>query len=105
MQYKTIVLQLLQDRPTMYDTLLRERTLLATLDFYATELRDSHLDWKGLLSEQNPDRDPTQIASKAMEMALEQLAKHLPCEVPQDLSETLSLDGAMAFIHRHTPHA
>ena len=27
MQYKTIVLELLQDRPTMYDKLLRERTL------------------------------------------------------------------------------
>jgi hypothetical protein len=105
MQYKTIVLQLLQDRPIIYDKLLRERTLLSTLDFHATELRDSHLEWKDLLSDRSPDKDPSQIASEAMEIAVEELVKHLPCEVPEDMSETLSLDGPMAFIRSHTPPA
>jgi hypothetical protein len=52
----------------MYDKLLRERTLLSTLDFHATELRESHLEWKELLSQRSPGSDPSQIASEAMEM-------------------------------------
>jgi hypothetical protein len=77
MQYKTIVLELLQDRPEMYDKLLRERTVLASLEYYASELRDSHLTWKELLGDRKPDSNPNQIASEAMKIALEELAKHL----------------------------
>ena len=35
MQYKTICLQMIQDRPEMYDRLLSQRTLLPTLDRFA----------------------------------------------------------------------
>jgi hypothetical protein len=105
MHYKTIVLELLQDRPAMYDRCIRERTLLATLDFYATELRNSHLDWKELLFQRNPSSDPSQTASEAMEIAVEELVKHLPSEPPEETNEALSLNAAMAFIRSHTPTA
>lgn len=105
MRYKTIVLELLQDRPTMYDRCIRERTLLATLDFYATELRNSHLDWMELLTQRNPISDPNQIASEAIEIAVEELVKHLPSELPAATNETLSLDAAVAYIRSHTPTA
>jgi hypothetical protein len=105
MRYKTIVLELLQDRPAIYDKCIRERTLLSTLDFYATELRNSHLDWMELLSQKNPASDPTQIASEAMEIAVEELVKHLPSGLPEDTNQTLSLDAAMAYIRSHTPTA
>ena len=35
MQYKTICLQMIQDRPEMYDRLLSKRTLLPTLERFA----------------------------------------------------------------------
>ena len=52
-----------------------------------------------------PSSDPHQIASEALEMALQELADRLPSESPPDANETLSLDAAMAFLRRHTPPA
>jgi len=46
MQYKTIILQLLQQRPQMHEQLRQERKLLPTLEIYAKELKASHEDWK-----------------------------------------------------------
>ena len=46
MQYKTIVLELLQQRPEMHDQLRRNRMLLPTLELYASELKTSHEAWK-----------------------------------------------------------
>ena len=62
MHYKTITLELLQDRPEIYDKLLLNRTLLSTLDAYAIELRESHLDWNEMLQQRNPNLHPQQIA-------------------------------------------
>ena len=43
MQYKTICLRMIQDRPEMYDRLLSNRTLVPTLERFARELESSHL--------------------------------------------------------------
>ena len=102
MHYKTIILEMLEQRPKMREELRQSRKLLPTLEFYASELRDSHEEWKGRLLEAKPDSDPSQIASEAMELALKDLQDHLPSESNQDESETLSLDQAMAHISRHT---
>jgi hypothetical protein len=105
MQYKTIVLGLLQDRPQMYDLLRSNSMLLSTLERYASELKTSHEAWKERLRQAKPDSDLTQIASVALELTLDQLEKRLPPASPEDLAKTLSLDAAMAFITRHTPPA
>jgi hypothetical protein len=102
MHYKTIVLELLEQRPRMREELKHSRKLLPTLEFYASELRDSHEEWKGRLLEAKPDSDPSQISSQAIELALKELEDRLPSESNQDESETLSLDQAMAHISRHT---
>ena len=39
------------------------------------------------------------------EIALEELRRSLPSESPPDEPEAPSLDGAMAFLRRHTPPA
>lgn len=104
MLYKTICLHKIQDRPQIYDRLLRTRMLLPTLDRYASRLRDSHLAWKDLLAQARPESSESQIASEAAELALQDLTADLPSESPQDETETLSLDAAMAFIRR-TPTA
>ena len=102
MQYKTIVLELLQQRTEMHDQLRKERKLLPALEFYARELKSSHEAWKETLSEAKPGSDPSQIASEAMEMAIKELEDRLPSVSPPNGTEPLSLDAAMAFIRNHT---
>jgi hypothetical protein len=102
MQYKTIILELLQQRPLMLEELRKERKVLATLEQYAQELKTSHETWQEQLATQKPASHPSQIASEALEMALQELEERLPTESLQDETETLSLDEAMATIRRPT---
>lgn len=105
MQYKTIVLHLLEQRPEMHDQLRTSRTLLPTLNRMASELKSSHEAWKDRLLQARPDSGESQIAGEAMEIALKELEDSLPNESPQDEDEPLSLDAAMGFLRRHTPLA
>jgi hypothetical protein len=102
MQYKTIVLELLQQRPQIHDQLRKERKLLSTVEKYARELKTSHEAWKETLAQERPGTDQSQIAFEALEMALKDLEDHLPSASHPNDSETLSLDAAMAFIRNHT---
>jgi hypothetical protein len=105
MLYKTIVLELLQQRPQIYDQLLANRTLLPTLNLFASQFRDCHQAWMNSLSQARPDIDPIQIASEAGEMALHELEASLPSTLPEDKNEIFSIEAAMAFIRAHTPPA
>ena len=49
MQYKTIIHELLQQRPAMHEQLRKERKLLPTLEMYAHELKTSHEAWQEML--------------------------------------------------------
>ena len=69
MLYKTICLQMIQDRPEMYDRLLKHRTLLPTLERFARQLRSSHQAWKERLLRAKPGGSESQIASEALELA------------------------------------
>jgi FtsZ-binding cell division protein ZapB len=104
MHYKTMILELLQQRPQMHDQLRKERKLLPALELYATELKTSHEAWKDRLQQLRPGSNPNQIVSEALEMAIQDLEEHLPSEHHNDL-EPLSLNAAMAFIRRHSPRA
>lgn len=105
MQYKTIVLQLLEQHPKMYDQLRSQRLLLPVLDLCATDLKARHQTWKDRLLRTKPSSDLNQIASEALEIALKELEDRLLSESPPGESEPLSLDEAMAFLRRHTPPA
>jgi len=102
MQYKTIVLELLQQRPEMHEQLRKERKLLTTLEFYAKELKESHEAWKETLGQQRPGSDQSQIASEAMELALKELEDRLPSASETGEEEAISLDEAMAYLRNHT---
>ncbi len=105
MQYKTIVLELLQQRPEIHEQLRKDRKLLTTMESYARDLKSSHEAWKETLSQDRPGSDPSQIASEAMELALKELEDRLSAEsLPSD-NEPLSLDAAMASIHKPTRNA
>lgn len=105
MLYKTMVLELLHQRREMEEQLRRTRSLLPTLESYARELKTRHEAWKEALSQTKPGSDPNLIASEALEMSLKELEDRLPSASPPDGTAPLSLEGAMAFVRRHTPPA
>lgn len=105
MLYKTITLELIQDRPELYERLRSTKRLLPTLDSYATDLKAGHEAWKGVIARRSPGGDPTQIAAEALELAIEELRGRLPSESPTDEAGAPSLDGAMTFLRRHSPSA
>ena len=107
MHYKTIVLELLQQYPEIHRNLVSSKTLLPTLDRYAADLKARHENWTQTLSRERPQSAPSQIASEALELALQELRDALPAEsAPNDnAAKPLSLDAAMAYIRRHTPPA
>jgi len=105
MQYKTIVLELIQDRPELHRRLQAERMLIPTLDLFASELKASHDEWKDRLSRAKPGSEQGQIAGEALEIALKELEGRLPSEPPRPDQEEPSLDEAMRFLRRHTPPA
>ncbi len=100
MQYKTIIQELLEQRPQMQEQLRKQRKLLTTLEQYARELKQSHEAWKEQLAQAKPGSEASQISSEAFEMALKELEDRLPPASKTDESEILSLDQAMASI-RH----
>jgi len=105
MQYKTIVLGMLEQRPELYEQLRSQRMVLPALDRYALELKSLHQAWMELLVQRKPETDPAQLSSQALELAIQALEDFLPSASPPTEDETLSLDGAMAFLRRHTPPA
>ena len=103
MLYKTIVLELLQERTELHEQLRLTRRLLPTLETCSQELKASHQSWMETLAKTSPGSDPIQIESEAMEMAIKELEDRLPSVSPAEESEPLSLDAAMAFVRKHTP--
>lgn len=103
MQYKTIVLEMLQQRTELHEQLRQERKLLETVESMAVELKASHEAIRDQLQQANPNIAPEQTSSEAFEMALKELEDRLPPVSPMDDHEELSLDGAMAFLRNHSP--
>lgn len=102
MLYKTIVLELLQERKELHEQLRQSRMLLPTVNRYADELKSSHESWKERLTQENPDRDLLQIASQAMELAIQDLKDCLPPVSPPEGDRTVAPDELMAFLKTHT---
>jgi chromosome segregation ATPase len=100
MQYKTIVHELLQQRPQMREQLRKSRRLLPTLEQYAKELKTSHEAWQEMLAQVRPGSNWNQIASEAFEIALKEMEDRLPSESPQDDNAPQVLDAAMLFLRR-----
>jgi len=102
MQYKTIILELLHQRPQVHEQLRKDRKLLSTMERYARELKTSQEAWKQVLNQAKPGSDQSQIASEALEIALKGLEDRLPSASETGEEEELSLDKAMAYLLNHT---
>lgn len=106
MMYKTIVLEILQDRPQIESQLRKERKLLPTLESFANQLMIRHKAWMDLLYQSNPGSHPTQVGSEALELALRDLVEDFfPSASPPNENETFSLEEAMTYLRRHSPPA
>ena len=105
MLYKTIVLEFLQQRPELHNQLRSKRMLLPTMEHYASQLKTSHEAWKDQLWKARPDSHESQIASEALEFALQELENYLPTESQPDANDPISLDSVMAFLRQATPRA
>ena len=105
MHYKTIICELLQQRPQMHEQLRKDRKLLTVLKNYARELKASHEGWMHLLTQMRPGSDPSQISSEALEIAIREMEDRLPAESQPNGSEAQFLDAAMLFLSRRTPRA
>ena len=64
MQYKTIVLELLQQRPEMHDQLRKDRKVLLTMEHYARELKRTTKPGRNSSAQMRPGSDPSQIATR-----------------------------------------
>lgn len=100
MLYKTIVLELLQNRPELYGQLRQRRMLLPTLNRLAGELKARHRAWTQELQATRPGSD-SQIASEAMELALRELEDRLSADSEEEARAFL--DAAMAWLRTLPP--
>ncbi|WP_437193645.1 hypothetical protein [Planctomicrobium sp. SH527] len=103
MQYKTIVMEMLEFRTEIKNQLPKDSDPLETLDRLALELKSLHEMYQEQLAQSRSDSHPNQISSEALEMALQELEDRLLPVSPVDEPEVFSLDRAMAFLRRHTP--
>jgi len=95
MMYKTICLQLLEQRPEIYDRLRQRRTLLPTLNRLASELKARHHAWIQELQATRPASD-SQITSEAMELAVNELEDRLSAD--SEAEAQAFLDAAMTSL-------
>jgi hypothetical protein len=105
MHYKTIILERIRQDRELHNRLKQSGTLAATLDQYAQELKRLHEALKADLAMARPQSDPGSINSEALEMALNEMENRFASESPSDDANSLSLEGAMAFLRRATPTA
>ena len=87
MHYKTITLELLQQRPALYEKLRKDGELLATTELLASDLKSRHEAWRKNLTQARPDNSEIQIDNEALEMALDEFQEHL--DSGSSLAETL----------------
>lgn len=105
MQYKTIIIELINDRPELAVQLRRKKQMLATVEIYAVELKNRREAWMDELARARPGSHPSQITSEALDLAVEEIRDRLASASATDETEAPSLDAAMGYLRRHTPPA
>ena len=103
MQYKTIVMELLEQNPELYNQLMQNRRLLETIDAMALELKLRHEQTIAELSEQQPDVTYSVICSQATEIVIAELQQRLAPTSDHETDEMMSLDQIMASVMLHSP--
>ena len=105
MHYQTIALELLMANPDLHQQLKATRQLLPAVKEVAADLKRQHQAWVTVLTGNEPARNPRQLSSAAMELAVEELRHRLSSPASATVATADFLDQAMAYLRRHTPPA
>ena len=103
MQYKTIVMELLEQNPELHNHLKQNRKLLETIDAMALELKWNHEQMIAELAEQQPDVAYSVTCSQATEIAIAELQQRLAPTSDHETDEAMSLEQIMASVTQHSP--
>lgn len=103
MQYKTIILEMLEDRADLYERLRKEGTLLATMERLSGDLKAAHGRFEDDLRQRSPFSSDAQVSSAAMELAVSEMETILDSMEPPNDTSAFDLDDAMAFLRKHAP--
>lgn len=101
MLYQTIVLQRIQDHPSLHEHLRQHRLVLAAVRASSTRLRSRHLELTQQLGQRSPGRNPEQTSQEALEIALEEFEMMLP-EPESPTDPHFNLDRAVASLLEHS---
>ena len=99
MQYKMIVLQLLEQHPELYGQVRDRGHILPMVEYYACELKTIHEAWNAAMLQSKTDRQAGQIEGGALELALQELQARLPGGSTMHRNQATSLDS-MAMVFR-----
>ena len=102
MQYKTIVMELLEQNPELHNHLKQNRKLLETIDAMALELKWNHEQMIAELAEQQPDVAYSVTCSQATEIAIAELQQRLAPTSDHETDEAMSLEQIMASVTQHS---
>ena len=105
MQYKMIVLQLLEQHPELFKQARLQGSILPRVEYYADELKTLHEAWKAAILQSKPDREPSRIASGALEVALDEIQARLPGGSTLHHNQAISLDSMAEVFRSYSPRA
>ena len=103
MQYKTIVMELLEQNPELHNQLKQHQKLLETINEMAFELKASREHMIAELAAQQPDVAYSVTCSQATEIAIAELQQRLAPTSDHETNEAMSLDQIMASVTQHSP--
>ncbi len=102
MLYKTIVLELIQDRPELCARLRSEKLMLRTVESLALTLKTSQQAWQEQLVTTMRGDSEKLIGSRAMELAIRDMIESLPSEPSRNGDEAISLDALIQSVRSPT---
>jgi hypothetical protein len=105
MQYKMIVLQLLEQHPELFNQVRERGNILPMGEYYACELKTIHEAWKAAILQSKPDREASQIANSALELALDEIQARLPGGSTLHHNQAISLDSMAEVFRSYSPRA
>jgi hypothetical protein len=86
MQYKTIILELIQQNEPLHDRLRSNRSLLATVDRLAAQLKAAHEIYLNQMTMQEPMASRPAVSQQALEMAIKEAEEQLMAMTPAEVT-------------------
>lgn len=102
MDYKSIVLEVLQGHRALHERLRESKMIPLTVDCCADHLKARHAFWMTLRGHPKTGPEASQSSSLALERAVQEFRDALPPMRNTSDQDSLSLEEAMQFIGRYT---